>query len=296
MSLTTVRRTPTLRAAALEQARVVGLAVKWEVLAICALLAFGLLAIPIMGRFETYIDGEPLTALNPEDLGFLAMMAALFAPLGVWRGESRFGESQLWTLPVDHRRHARMKVAVGWLWLMAVVTVGLLSLCGMVLMLEDGTLGIDVVRTLVLDAAGAAAGSSGALREVAWSTPWWQWLMPFTAATATYLAATALWVGVKHPLWWIGGIWLAILIAGALADTERVGWITASFEAFYATLDTLYTGGTDSLRTGVRLPTEDWTRVWTALPGAGRWAAMTGGWIAVGLAAVWGATERHREV
>lgn len=61
---------------------------KGEILAICALLAFGLLAIPIMGMFETYIDGEPLTAPNPADLGFLAMMVALFAPLGTSRHRS----------------------------------------------------------------------------------------------------------------------------------------------------------------------------------------------------------------
>ena len=295
MSTSTAGRTPTPRAAAVEQARVVGLAVKWEVLAICALMAFGLVAIPIMEMFETYIDGEPLTALNPADLGYVAMMLALVTPLGVWRGESRFGESPLWTLPVDHARHARMKVAAGWLWLMTVVTVGLLAMCGMVLMLEDGMLGIDVTRTLVLDPAGAAAGRADAVREVAWSTPWWQWLLPFTAATATYLVATALWVGAKRPLWWAGGIWIFCLVFAVVAEEAGVAWITATFEAASATLDTLFTGGTDSLRMSIRLPTEQWTRMWTAMPGAGRWVAMTGGWIVVGLVAVWGATERHRE-
>lgn len=295
MSTTTAGRTPAPRAVVVEQARVVGLAAKRELLAIVVACMVPLLAIPVMEMFETYIDGEPVTALNPADLGFLAVMLALLTPLAVWRGETPFGESQLWMLPVDHARHARIKIAVGWLWLMGVVTVGLLSICGMVLMLEDGTLGIDVTRTVVLDPAGVAAGRAGALGEVAWSTPWWQWLVPFTAATATYLAATALWVGVKRPLWWAGGIWLLVVTFGTVAEIGRIGWITTSFEAFFATLDTLFTGGTDSLRTSVELPTEGWTRVWTAMPGAGRWAAMAGGWISVGLAAAWGATGRHRE-
>ncbi len=292
---TTAVRTPAPRAAAVEQARVVGLAVKWEVLAICALLAFGLLAVPIMEMFETYIDGEPMTALNPADLGFLAVMLALVMPLGVWKGESRFGESQLWLLPVDHARHARMKVATGWLWLMAVVAVGLLSICGMVLMLEDGQLGLDVTRTLLADRAGVTAGRPDALREVAWSTPWWQWLIPFTAATATYLAATALWVGVKRPLWWVGGIWIFTMAFAIVGESGRIDWATASYEGFMATLDTLFTGGNDSLRTSVQLPSQDWTRVWTAMPGPGRWIAMTSGWIGAGLLAVWAATGRHRE-
>jgi hypothetical protein len=295
MSTTTAGRTPTARAAAVEQARVVGLAVKWEVLAICALLAFGLVAIPILEMFGAQVEGEPLTALNPADLGYVAMMLALLTPLGVWRGESRFGESPLWTLPVDHARHARMKVAAGWLWLMTVVTVGLLAICGMVLMVEDGTLGLDVTRTLVLDPAGAAAGQADAVRNVVWSTPWWQWLIPFTAGTATYLVATALWVGAKRPLWWVGGIWICYLVFSVVAEEAGVAWITATFEAAYATLDTLFTGGTDSLRMGIRPPNEQWTRMWTAMPGAGRWVAMTGGWIAVGLVAAWGATKRHRE-
>lgn len=294
MSTMTVERTPSPATAAVEQTRVVGLALRREVLAICAVLVLGIVAIPVIQMFEIVIDGEPVTYLNPADLGFVAMLVALVAPLGVWRGESRFGESQLWTLPVDHARHARMKIAAGWLWLMAVVTAGVLAIIVMFLLIDGGALGIDVTRSLVVDPAGAAAGRADALREVSWSTPWWQWLIPFTAATATYLAATALWLGAKQPLWWVGGGWLFFLVFGLLAEGD-VAWVTATFEWFYATLDTLFTGGTESLWTYVPLPTGDWTRAWSAMPGAGRWGAMTFGWIGVGLLTVWVATARHRE-
>ena len=294
MSATTVGRTPSPSAVAVEQTKVVGLAMRWELLATGALLLCGLLAIPFVNMFETYVDGEPATSLNPADLGILAAIVALVTPLGVWKGESRFGESRLWTLPVDHARHARMKVAAGWLWLMAVTAVGLLAVIAMALMLDDGALGIDVTRTLVVDPAGAAAGLPDALREVVWSTPWWQWLIPFTAATAAYLAATALWVGMKHPLWWAGGIWLFLQVSAVVAELDVAGF-RGIFDAFFGSLDAVVTGGGDTLRSTVRLPTGERVRAWTAMPAFGRWAWITLGWTLAGLVAVWGATARHRE-
>ena len=213
-------RTPSLRAVAAEQLRTAGLAVRREALAGTLILALSTLVVAALYWVaslrslldESFVEG---LILEPAQLGGVAVALAILFPLAVWKGERPFGESQLWTLPVDHRRHALTKVASGCVWLVALLGSAMLWLVIMVL-ISGGTLGTDEVHLLITDRVGAAAGVAGATESVRWSTPWWQWVLPFTAPTAGYLTATAFLLATKRPLRWIAGAWLPVLAIGVL--------------------------------------------------------------------------------
>lgn len=286
-------RIPPKRTVAEEQFRVVGLAARREMLAVCAVLVIPFVAIPLLPLFGASVDIPPGETLPPGNLGILALLVAVLSPLAVWKGERTFGESQLWTLPVDHGPHARAKVAAGWLWLMAIVALGLLAICGVVL-LVDGTLGEEVTRRLIVDPAGAAGGDPGALRDVLWSTPWWHWLVPFTAATITYLAATSLWIGTRHPVWWIAAGWAVVLVVGMLSDADVV-WAESTIDVLAGSVDLLFLGGTDSVREWVTLQGGERVLAWSSLPSFRRWVWATAAALGSGVLAVWAATARHRE-
>lgn len=90
--------TPRLWAAAREQLRVVGIAIRREAAAVAALVAVPTLAALLYARSL----GESLSFDGVEDVAGLALMAglaALFAPLAVWKGEDRFGSSPSGSCP-----------------------------------------------------------------------------------------------------------------------------------------------------------------------------------------------------
>ena len=139
---------------------------------------------------------------------YLTVLAALLLPLVVWKGERRFGDTPLWPLPVDHRRHALVKVAAGWVWLMAILGAALVWVT-LTVLASGGALGVDEVRLLIIDPVGATAGTPGATESVRWTTPWWEWALPFTSATAAYLLASTLMLATARPLFWAIGLWVA---------------------------------------------------------------------------------------
>jgi hypothetical protein len=112
---------------------------------------------------------------------------AAFAPLAVWRGEERLRRMYLWSMPVDTTISALLKVFAGWIWVMAAVAVYL------------------IFMNLITLTNGLIAGD--------WpysSARWWEWVVPFTAATITYLLGSALVVGSKYPVRWLAGIVAAL--------------------------------------------------------------------------------------
>jgi hypothetical protein len=260
---------PSVQVVAMEQLRVVGLALRREGLLLCG----GFLAFLLMAAFVESFQGEMPLDVDPADLGYLGLLAGLVAPLGVWKGERFFGDSTLWIVPVDHGRHARLKIGAGWVWLMGVVAFGYLAILGAV-NLAGGTVGADETRFLIADPALARSWVSGPLPSAPWSTQLWQWMIPFTAATAAYLAASAFLIGLRRPVVWGVGCWLGALAVGGLAEEGRVPWVSVAVDRVFYLVDLLGSGGSEVARVSV-LVDGAWVRAWAGLPTAGSWAAAT---------------------
>ncbi len=293
MTDSTGGRIPAMKTVWIEQLRVVGLAIRREgalagvVLAIgsLALIAFARLPVlqAVVGEGEV---GEFVFDPGEPPWGFFAVVAALLLPLLVWKGERRFGDTPLWSLPVDHRRHALLKVAAGWAWLMAILGAALVWVA-LTVLASGGVLGVDQVRLLVLDPVGATAGTPGATEYVNWTTPWWEWALPFTSATAAYLLASTLVLATARPLFWAVGLWVSGAVLLGVADIWDIGWIerTAEFVAWYV--------GGDTFNRWVDLPTGG-REGWALLPSTKLWATLSAIWISLGLAGVLMASSRAR--
>ena len=292
MTDSTAGRLPAMTTVWIEQLRVVGLAIRREGTLAALVLGLGSVAMIAFSRMPALqaMVGEEMGKLvfDPGEppWGFFAVLAGLLFPLGVWKGERRFGDTPLWSLPVDHRRHALLKVAAGWVWLLAILGAAL-GWFTLTVLASGGALGIDEVRVLILDPAGAAAGTPGATESVNWTTPWWEWALPFTSATAAYLLASTLMLATRRPLFWAAGLWVAGAVVVGVGDVWDIGWIerTTEFVAWYA--------GGDSFNRGMQLPTGG-REVWTLLPSVTMWAASSAFWIGLGLVGVLGASSRAR--
>lgn len=284
-----VRPVPANSAMVREQIGVVGLAVRREVGFLAAglvLLIVGTAAVALSGSLDLVVDGEPAPRLNPEDLGYLAAMIGAAFPLVVWKGEAFWKDTQLWSLPVARPKHALVKVGAGWCWLMMVVGAGLLALVA-VLLLTEGTLGVEVTRRLIV---------GDGIEEAVWTTPAWQWVMPFTAATAAYLLASTLLLATEHPWIWGAGLWLLFLLGVSLSEAENIPRVQAvAHMLFVSWPDLAMSGGGEALRQWVYEPSGDRVMGWRQLPSAMTWAGATAAWFALGLGGVWAAARRHRE-
>ena len=293
MTDSTVGRAPAMKAVWIEQLRVVGLAIRREGTLAAVVLALGsvvLVAFARMPVLQAIVDqgevGDLVFDPGEPPWGFFAVIAALLLPLVVWKGERRFGDTPLWSLPVDHRRHALLKVAAGWVWLLAILGAALVWVA-LTVLASGGALGVDEVRLLILDPVGATAGTPGATESVSWTTPWWEWALPFTSATAAYLLASTLMLATARPLFWAAGLWVAGAVVLGVAEVWDIGWIQRTTERV-----AWYIGG-DSFTRGVHLPTGG-REGWTVLPTIGMWAASSAFWISLGLAGVLGASGRAR--
>jgi hypothetical protein len=175
---------------------------------------------------------------------------------------------------------------------MALISLGLLAIVSSV-WLSGGSIGVDDTRLLVADPAQARLGL-GEITRVSWSTQPWQWVLPFTAATAGYLAASAFLIGLRRPVLWGIGCWLTFLAFGVLS-ASGIAWLTATAETVVYAFDLLASGGSESAQALVLLDSGERVLGWTRLPTMGRWAAATAMWLALAGVAVWAATGRHRE-
>ncbi|MYH49977.1 MAG: hypothetical protein F4151_10745 [Gammaproteobacteria bacterium] len=289
MTDSTAGRLPAMKTVWIEQLRVVGLAIRRAGARPALARVLGAVARIAGSRRpgrQAMGDGEGgQLVFDPGEppWGFFAVLAALLLPFVAWKGERRFGDTPLWSMPVDHRRHTLLKVAAGWVWLLAILSAALVWVT-LTVLASGGTLGVDEVRLLVLDPAGAAAGTPGAMESVNWTTPWWEWALPFTSATAAYLVASTLMLATRRPLFWAAGLWVAGGVVLGIADFRDIDWIqrASDFVAWYI--------GGDSFAWGMSGGQE----VWTLLPTFKMWMASSAFWIGLGLAGVLGASSRAR--
>jgi hypothetical protein len=250
------------------------------------------------GLFE---DGT-LIDFHPEQLPVFALIGALL-PIAVWKGEEPFGSGFFWTLPVDRRQHALVKVLVGWMWLTGAVAVGVLWLLTLSLVSGEHIFAEETVRLLpaALLFSPPSTVDPAALQMARRTPEPLLWLAPFTAASATYLLSSALKLGSRYPLQWILGTIAAFFVIAGLAELTSMRWLLHTPDYVRPLIlgpygfDTLITARTEYLKVGTTLTTGESVVVWRGLPSVTQWAATTLLWTTAGLLALWAAASRHGE-
>jgi hypothetical protein len=268
----------------LEQTRVVGRGLRRE----AAVLSAGLALITLIVFAVRLRSGEAVD-FEPAETSQFALVGLLL-PFAVWKGEKPFEGGYLWTLPVDRRRHALLKVLAGGLWFLLAVLLFQLWLLTLAL-LTGGGVGADETRML--------ASGAGGYRPVRWTTPAWEWLAPFTAGAVLYALGSAFVLGVRRPVRTAVGLAVGLVILLALSeevfpfDTFETMMDAVAMGPFG--LDAMLSGGAESLSRDVRGAGGRAFVGWTGLPSAERWAGATTLWTAGAGAALFTALFRHRE-
>lgn len=295
MTEVALHSTPGLRPVIREQVRAVGLSLRLPALAGLVLLALATL----------FIGGEVVRhgariGFHPERWMLPGVLGALL-PVAVWFGEDRQGGAFLWTLPVDRRAHALAKAFGGWVWLMAAITVFVLWLLAFALLSGGNVLGAETLH-MTTPATNLDAFDPATLRSVQWRPEPVLWLVPFTAATGTYLLSSALMLGPRHPWRWVAGSIAAFFLLTIAMETSTTPWLRGPFsdvlqDALHGPygLEGLLIAHTEGLRVEAEVRPGRAITYWQDLPDPGGWAAATLIWLAAGAAALWAAASRHRE-
>jgi hypothetical protein len=229
---------------------------------------------------------------RPSDLQFaemamIAVMAALAAPLAVWKGEEPARRGYFWALPVDRFRHTLMKVAAGWALLMAAVGAFLLW-AALLAWTTGGELSLGDTRVYVPPRAGAA----GYVTQ-AWPMASWMWIVPFVAASAAYLLGSIVVLSTSRPWLWPAGL----LFLGMVLQLVDVSWAhgaaNALVEGRYGM--TVMVTGSGYEETVLVTAAGDRVRAGSFVPDAARWAIAALLWVGVALAGVVAAARRQQE-
>jgi len=297
MTESTLHATPRLREVLRAQIRAVALSLRLPLQVTAALASVA--TVLVIGERVTgggRVDFAPELSMVPGVVGMLF-------PIGVWRGEDRFGSGFLWTLPVDRSRHALVKVTAGWACLMAAVAFFVIWFLLLALLTGGNILGAQTLQLLPsADVPVAGTLAPTMLRAVRWSPTPLLWLVPFTAATGMYVLSSALALATRYPWRWLIGLFLAALLASAIGSAGHVDWLRLGlarvFKSFHEGtygLDALLSARAESLKTLATLSNGETVNVWRGLPDIGHWAAATLLWTGVGALTLAAALARHRE-
>jgi hypothetical protein len=290
---------PGLRAVLLEQVRATRIALRGAAMIVAAILVSVTLVVALQGvSMGAVLNLYEWPTMMPGVMGALL-------PIAVWARDERFGPGFIWTLPVDRRRHAFAKVLAGWVWLMGGVAIVALWLLVLSLVSGGRVLPPETVNVLTSEFVGGPLDAA-TLREVGWAPGPQIWAVPFTAASASYLLASAVALGSRHPLRWVIGTALSYAFLSVVTDAAstqlKTGWLADAparalhllVEGRYG-LDAVLTARTATLNTTVFLTTGERAVVWRAVPDIADWRTATLFWTGAGLLALWAATSRHRE-
>jgi hypothetical protein len=289
--------TPGLRAVLAAQIRAIGFMLRRPVIVGGVLLALAMLLITV----ELRGTGK-MVNFHPEQY-VLPGLLGLLLPLAVWKGEDRFAAAFLWTLPVERRSHVLLKVLAGWVWLMAAVALAVLWILALALFSGGTVLGEELRQTLpAYSREFTGPFDPSAVQQVWWTPRPLLWLVPFTAATVTYLLASAIAVGLRQPLRWIAGGVFGFFLLVAIAETADAARVIEGADRVLDALlngrygiHALLTARTESLQVAATLTTGERLVVWRAFPDPGEWVVATLFWTGGSLAALWAAASRHRE-
>lgn len=242
-------------------------------------------------------DGRRI-AFHPEYSVLPGLLGLLF-PVGVWLGNDRAGTGYFWTLPVDRRIHALVRVAAGWVWLIGAVALFVAWLLTLSFATGGNVLGEETRLVLPSFSFSTGAFEPSAVQGVQQTLTALLWLVPFTSATTAYLFANALALGTRHPARWIVVAVFVFFLAVAIADAvqaasslDRV--LDAVLRGPYG-IDALLTARTESLQVSATLTTGESVVVWRALPSINHWVTATALWMSAGAVLLWLAASRHRE-
>jgi hypothetical protein len=290
--------TPALRDVVREQLFATALGLRREALAAAALvLAVTVLVFVTLARNGW--DGH--VSLSPDGAGFFLGFIGLLAPLAVWKGEGPSSRGYLWSLPVARERHQLVKVFAGWAWLMAGIAA-LLAWVGLQVLVTGGAPGVNEMRYVLADPAGAGAIRDGvvdpaALVRVHWTTPAWQWVIPFVAPTVMYLLGSIAALLADHPWRWIAAPILLFGALQALAAGAGMEWLLRPLDDLVAgtwSIETLFTGSNEAaLR--VATTTGEQVHVWFNLAEARQWFTTAAIWFVPAFAGVLLAARRYQE-
>ena len=269
----------------------VGLAVRREL----ALAAIGLAGTCLLATVTSIRFHDQLTFM-PELL-LPGQVVALILPWLVWRGDPPFGRAYLWTLPVRRQQAAAAKIAAGAVWLMLAMLLAFLMLAATSIA-TGGSIGLTEVRLV-----GPFNSSMDRAIPTPWSTPLWMWAVPFGATLTAYVASSALFLGLRHPVRVVAatGVTVALLMVLAVnlgphsALYDGLGHFAETMFGGRWGLDFALSGGVASLSEPVDTPGPGSTDLWAALPTAGRWAAALAIWFGAALLALVLALRRHWE-
>lgn len=208
MTSISLHPTPSSRAVAVEQFRAVGLALRTEaILFISALVVLGGIIIANAVRLvQTHAEGHQLGFTYRVEGVIPILLVALLIPFGVWRAEEPSRRAYHWSMPVARGPHTIAKLLSGWLWMMIAVSVYLLCI---------------IAIGHILPAITGEASRPG-------TTPGWEWIAAFTAATLGYLLTSIAVIGSNHPWRWIGGlvigysVLVAVLNAFGMPEAGRM--------------------------------------------------------------------------
>jgi hypothetical protein len=265
-------------------------------------IAAALLAFATFFVFADYFNGRGGVEFAPE-LSLIPGFAGVIIAVTSWLAERRQRAAFFWSLPVNRSRHAVAKVVAGWTILMIGVTGFVLWLLILALITKGNITGEEIIN---LFPPGTEPPWSPVdlelIRKVRWAPQPILWLTPFTAATGTYVIASAVMLGIRFPLRWIAAIGATLfLIAGtsqALGSqrySERLGDVVDAVMRGPYGLDGLLSAGAESAKTSAAVPGGDVISVWYELPSINDWVIATLLWTSLGIAGLAAGLWRNRE-
>jgi len=130
-------------------------------------------------------SGPPVSRPNfvySAESAWLPAVVGLLLPFVVWRAEEPRRRFYLWAMPANRGSHTLTKITAGWLWLMA----------------------LTAFYVVVMFLLSATVAHFGGAPMWARQPQWWEWLVPFTAGSVTYLLISAAVVGSNLPIAVIG--------------------------------------------------------------------------------------------
>jgi hypothetical protein len=200
---------PSLRIVACEQLRLSGLLLRKGA---TLMLTVYLIMIAVMVRQVHRVTATDLLrgaaapnfTFRPESSGIITLVAIML-PLLIWEGEDPTRRSYQWLMPLPQPIHTLIRVFAGWIWLMLATLIFLGGNFALVLITERMTGERQAYHP------GFAA---------------WEWIVPFSAATVTYLFTSAAAVGTRRPLVWVFGF--AALYTLCITLLSRLGMPQAS--------------------------------------------------------------------
>jgi hypothetical protein len=277
-------RSPSFAAVVREQLRASGLRLRLEAAA-AALVVAGLFVVELLGDIARGNLGVgSASVFHPEGVEIKLLLPALglLLPLGLWRGESMFGNAPLLSLPVERRRHVLIKVFAGWCWLLATI-VFVLAAPAMLALLTGGSIQVDEMRNI----ATLSPNGEPVLTQMRWTTQPWQWLVPLLAASVAYLLSSAFLIGVRHPWRWSVGFLVAGVMLSALGPNDGLVERALQVLSGESGLLLLLNGTpTNSNIGGVE--------IWQGLPSFLVWAKALAVWLPASLGLLWLAASRHK--